>query len=59
MGIEPTSETHHAPDNGFEDRRRHQPPSASAKQHILAGYAYRTRLNHSHEKPTMTLRESR
>ena len=26
----PPPATHDAPDNGFEDRRRHQPPSASA-----------------------------
>ncbi len=35
MGIEPTPETHHGSDNGFEDRGRHQPPSASESQHIL------------------------
>ncbi len=29
MGIEPTSRAVTARDNGFEDRKRHQPPSAS------------------------------
>ena len=29
MGIEPTSRAATARDNGFEDRKRHQPPSAS------------------------------
>ena len=29
MGIEPTLAGHKPPNNGFEDRGRHQPPSAS------------------------------
>ena len=29
MGIEPTLADHKSPNNGFEDRGRHQPPSAS------------------------------
>jgi hypothetical protein len=31
MGIEPTSRAATARDNGFEDRKRHQPPSASGR----------------------------
>ena len=38
MGIEPTLADHKPPNNGFEDRGRHQPPSASARYCSRLGF---------------------